>query len=174
MTLGFGSMVMRITFEKLAEIIFKEIIPKLENSNGIAIFVKERAKFEGWFKVELCDSLSKYFPSISPEKDRIDITFGDWAIELKTVNTNYRYENVENKTRPITKNIQRVIDDIEKLKSMNYTNKAILFVVFPVSHNNKNWKIHLQKILKLLKSVKYREFKFKNDVPGVIYFGSIR
>ena len=127
---------METTFEKLAEIIFKGIIPKMENNIGLAIFAKERAKFD------------------------------DWAIELKTVNTNYRYENVENKTRPITMNIQGVIDDIEKLKSTNYINKAILFVVFPATHNHKNWKTHLQKISKLLKDVKHKKFRFKNKVPG--------
>lgn len=128
-------MIMETTFEKLAKIIFKEITPKLENNIGVAIFAKERAKFEGWLKVELCESLSKRLTSttIIPEKDRIDITFDGWAIELKTVNTNYRYKNVENKTRPITKNIQGVIDDIDKLQStQNYIKKAILFVVFPV------------------------------------------
>lgn len=165
---------MKITFEKLAEIVFEEIIPKLENNSGVSIFAKERAKFEGWLKVELCESLSKYTPAITPEKDRIDITFDDWAIELKTVNTNYRYENVKNKTRPITMNIQEVIDDIENLKTSDYAKKAILFIVFPVTHIHKNWKIHLQKISILLKDMKYKEFRFKNKIPGVIYFGSIQ
>ena len=167
-----------MTFEKLAEIVLKEITPKLENNIGVAIFAKERAKFEGWFKVELCESLSKHFPTstIIPEKDRIDITFDDWAIELKTVNTNYRYryKNVENKHRPITKNIQGVIKDIEKLGSTDYINKAVLFVVFPVTHNHKSWQTHLEKISESLKYVKHREFEFKNKVPGVIYFGSIQ
>lgn len=167
-------MIMKITFEELAEIIFKEIIPKLENNVGVGIFAKQRAKFEGWLKVELCESLSKCFPAITPERDRIDITFDDWAIELKTVNTNYRYENVENKTRPITKNIQGVIDDIKNLKSTDYAKKTILFIVFPATHSHRNWKIHLQKFSGLLKDMKYKEFRFKNDAPGVIYFGSIQ
>jgi hypothetical protein len=160
-------------FEKLSKLIFKKITPKLKNNKGVAIFAKKRAKFEGWLKVELCEILSKYFPSITPERNRIDITFDDWAIQLKTVNTNYRYKNknVENKTRPITMNIQEVVNDIKKLKSANYTNKAVLFVAFPVTHNNKRWISHLQKIK--LKKIKFKEFKFKNKIPGVIYFGSI-
>lgn len=164
---------MRTTFEKVVEIVFREIIPKLENNDGLAVFAKERAKFEGWLKVELCESLSKYFPSVTPEKDRIDITFNNWAIELKTINTNYRYKNVKNKIRPITKNVKGILEDIEKLKSSTYTNKAILFVVFPVTHNNENWRMHLQRISRLLKDLKHREFKFKNDISGVIYFGLI-
>jgi len=160
-------------FERLGKLIFEEITQKIENNQGASIFAKERAKFEGWLKVELCEGLSKHFPSITPEKNRIDITFDDWAIELKTVNTNYRYKNVENKTRPITKNVKRVIDDIQKLKLTNYTNKAILFIVFPATHDHENWQVHLQKISALLKEIKFEEFKFKDEIPGVIYFGSI-
>jgi hypothetical protein len=161
-------------FDKLSSLIFAEIVPKLENHKGIFIFAKERAKFEGWLKVELCESLSKYFQNVIPERDRIDITFNDWAIELKTVNTNYRFENTEYKTRPITKNIQGVIEDIEKLKkTSSYSNKAILFIVFPATHNHENWQIHLQKIQEKLKKIRFKEIKFGNNIPGVIYFGLI-
>ena len=151
-----------------------ELVPKLENNNGLAIFVENKAKFEGWLKVELCGILSKYFSTVIPEKDRIDIVFNDWAMELKTVNTNYEFENVVNKTCPITENIGNIISDIEKLKSTPYPNKAIVFVVFPVKHNNSKWKEHLAKIEKKLNgNIMYREFNFKNGVPGVIYFGLV-
>ena len=160
-------------FEDLDKLIFNEIKPKLENNQGLSIFAKERAKFEGWLKVELCDSLSKYFKDVAPERNRIDVTFENWAIELKTVNTNIRYENVKNKHRPITKNTQGVINDIKKLKSIDYTNKAILFVVFPIIHSNKNWQVQLQRISKLLREIKHVNFNFKDEIPGVVYFGSI-
>ena len=158
-------------FEELGELIITEMKPKLENSRGLYIFAKERAKFEGWLKVELCDSLVKYFQDIAPEKNRIDVTFADWAIELKTVNTNIRYEGVENKTRPITKNTQGVIDDIGKLESTAYANKAILFIAFPIKHDDKNWQRQLNRISTLLRKVKHAEFYFGNRIPGVIYFG---
>ena len=77
-------------FQKLRKLLFDEMKPKLENNQGLSIFAKERAKFEGWLKVELCDSLSKYFTDVAPERNRIDVTFDDWAIQLKTVNTNIR------------------------------------------------------------------------------------
>lgn len=164
-------------FKDLANLIFDEITPKLENNQGLSIFAKERAKFEGWLKVELCDSLSKYFKDVAPERNcypyRIDVTFENWAIELKTVNTNIRYENVKNKHRPITKNTKGVIKDIKKLKSIDYTNKAILFVVFPIIHGNKNWQVQLQRISKLLRETKHINFNFKDEIPGVVYFGSI-
>jgi len=160
-------------FEDLAKLIFDELKPKLENNQGLSIFAKERAKFEGWLKVELCDSLSKYFKDVAPERNRIDVTFENWSIELKTVNTNIRYENVKNKTRPITKNRQGVINDIEKLKSTDYTNKAILFVVFPITHDNEDWQVQLQRISTSLREMKHVNFNFKDEIPGVVYFGSI-
>ena len=160
-------------FEDLVNLIFNEIKPKLENSQGLSIFAKERAKFEGWIKVELCDSLSKYFKDVAPERNRIDVTFENWAIELKTVNTNIRYKNVKNKTRPITKNTQGVINDIKKTKSNDYTNRAILFIVFPIIHSNKYWQVQLQRISKLLREIKHVNFNFKDEIPGVVYFGLI-
>ena len=147
--------------------------PKLENNQGLSTFAKERAKFEGWLKVELCESLSKYFTDVIPEKSRIDVTFDDWAIQLKTVNTNIRYPGVINKTRPITKNVQGIIDDIEKLSSVTYPKKAVLFVVFPIIHDNEDWQTQLQRISRLLRKVEYLQFNFLNKIPGVIYFGLV-
>ena len=161
-------------FEKLSKLIFADMKPKLENNQGLSPFAKERAKFEGWLKVELCDSLSKYLTDIAPEKDRIDVTFDDWAIQLKTVNTNIRYPCVKNKHRPITKNVQGVIDDIEKLRSVAYPKKAVLFVTFPITHDNRDWQTQLQRISSLLGKVEYIQFNFLNEIPGVIYLGLIQ
>jgi len=160
-------------FGKLSKIVFDELKPKLENNEGLAIFAKERAKFEGWLKVELCESLSKYFKDVTPERNRIDITFENWAIELKTINTNIRYLNVKNKTRPITNNTQGVVDDIQKLKDTEYENKSVLFVVFPVQHNNKDWKTQLARIRNQVTKIDYAEFNFSGKIPGVLYFGLI-
>lgn len=161
-------------FEALANTIFEELKPKLESNQGLSILAKNRAKFEGWLKVELCDSLSKYFGDIVPEKNtplkkKIDVVFQDWAIQLKTVNTNYRYSGVEIKTRPITMNIQKVIEDIGILKSTDYKNEAILFLAFPVTHDNEYWQDHYQKIALSAREIKHIEFYFKNNIPGVVY-----
>lgn len=160
-------------FLKIKEILFNELKPALERNKGLVIFAKERAKFEGWLKVELVEILSNYFNSITPENNRIDIVFEDWAIELKTINTNIKYSNVKNKHRPITKNINSIIRDINKLKSCSYRNKGILFVVFPIEHNNKRWQMHLGRIKKNLEKVEFVQFQFANRIPGVIYFGKI-
>ena len=90
-------------FNELSNLIFQELKLKLEKHNGLAVFAKERSKFEGWLKVELCDSFLKYFKDVCPEKESVDISFGKWGIELKTLNTNLTYVGVVSKTRPITK-----------------------------------------------------------------------
>jgi hypothetical protein len=164
---------MIMDFEKLGNLLFNELKPKLESHQGLSIFAKERAKFEGWLKVELCDILSKHFTDVCPENNRTDITFDDWAIELKTVNTNIRYDGVKNKTRPITKNTQGVVDDIEKLRGAKYPNKSVLFIAFPIHHNNENWQTQLKRISGQLAKINHIEFDFKDRIPGVLYFGLI-
>lgn len=41
-----------MTFESLAEIVFNEMKNKIESDPGLSIFASERAKFEGWVKME--------------------------------------------------------------------------------------------------------------------------
>lgn len=164
---------MNVEFEKLWKLISFELKMKLENNTGLSVFARERAKFEGWLKVELCDSLSKHFGNVVPEKDRIDITFEDWAIELKTINTNVRYANVKNKSRPITRNTKGVLDDIEKSRQMKFSNLAVCFVVFPILHDDKNWRIQLERIAHQLGRIEHTNFSFKNGIPSVLYFGLV-
>jgi len=102
---------MSLEFRQLSKLLFEEIKPKLENNRSLSIFAKERSKFEGWLKVETCESLSKYFRDVLPEVSRIDFVFEDWAIELKTIHTSIKYPNVKKKTRPITGNTKKLIND---------------------------------------------------------------
>ena len=59
------------------------------------------------------------------------------------------------------------------LKSANCTNKGIIFIAFPMEHNNPNWQLHLNKIKNKLNKLEHIEFHFSNAIPGVIYFGLI-
>ena len=164
-------------FQNLWIIIKDNLSNRIQNHKGLSYFVKHRAKFEGWLKVELCEILSQITEDIIPEKNRIDIVFDDWALELKTINTNYRYQNIENKTRPITKNIDGIIKDIEKLINNNtYSKKAILFVVFPLSLSDHSsyWEKHISKIKENLAFLESKEFQFNNGTYAVIYFGLIK
>lgn len=162
-----------MNFDELSAIILDGLKIKIESHQGLYLFAKERAKFEGWLKVELCDSLFRHFKDVVPEKNRIDVTFDNWAIELKTLNTNIRYGGVENKHRPITNNTDGVIQDIEKLKSLQLQNKAVLFIVFPILHDNQNWAIQFKRISAHLQRINHVQFYFKNNIPGVIYLGLI-
>ena len=117
-------------FQELSKLILPELKFKIESNKGLAIFAKERAKFEGWLKVTLCEILANQCEDVVPEKNWIDITFQDWAIELKTVNTNIRYKNVKNKHRPITKNVEGVIKDITKLSKTDYINNQYCLLFF--------------------------------------------
>jgi hypothetical protein len=150
------------------------IKPILENSAGLAVFAQNRAKFEGWLKVEVCGLLAKHCKQVVPEKQRVDICADEWAIELKTVNTNIRYRGIQSKHRPITKNTESVIKDIQKLSKLDFPMKAVLFIVFPIEHKNKHWQVQLEKIKKELTSLRMFPCAFKGGVAkGVVYLGLV-
>jgi len=173
-------------FKQTLEMILDELKTKLESSKGIAVFINERAKFEGWLKVEIVDILyNKINPKkIIPEKYRVDIVFDDSALELKTVNTSYRQEGIVNKTRPITDNVNKLKNDIDKLRNLHrgdIKNKAILFVVFPLPENNiEDFETdHLKKLSVEEQDIMYRQFNTVNFITnGIItnkiYCGIVR
>ena len=163
-------------FNALADIIFKGLARCISEHEGLEVFAVERAKFEGWVKVELVRILRRYFEEVIPEGEGIDVVAGDWAIEIKTVNTNYAHPLVKKKHRPITKNIKRILKDIEKLrKNTKFKNKAILFIVFPLPEDSldKWWLKHLSKIRGKLRDLVSHKFTFRNNVPGIIYLGKV-
>ncbi len=189
--IGFNiTKMMAITFEQLQQVVFTEIKEKLENHEGLTIFANERAKFEGWLKVELVRTLKaskEYKLEVLPEqsnpkgkskKYKIDVIIEDeWGIQLKTINTNYRFEGVKKVKTPITKNIDDLLDDIDKLRKSKYNNKAILFVVFPLDleKNKKYWNKHVDKIENRGVKLFPKKFKFNDsNIPGVIYLGLIK
>jgi hypothetical protein len=152
------------------------LVGRLSCHQGLSVFARERAKFEAWLKVELCDVLLSKGRNPVPECDRIDVTFGHWAIELKTCNTNYSFKGARRKGRPITKNVNGVVADIEKLNRMDikrrYKHRAVLFVVFPMHSNNPRWqRHHLPRIEQVVAQIYHKEFCFKDGLPGVLFFG---
>jgi len=160
-------------YEQLAHTLLGDLKLRLENNPALSIFVKERKRFEGWIKVELCEILLKHFDDILPENEGIDVTFDQWALELKPVATNYTYPGVKTKTKNITNNVDDIIRDVAKLKARPHPNKAVLFVVFPVDHANPGWRAHLNRISRHLRQVKHENFRFVGDIPGVLYFGLV-
>ena len=162
-----------MTTQELFDITADEIINRIQKSVGLTKFAYRRAKFEGWLKVELIDVLVRQNHSALPEIDRVDVSFENVGIELKTVNTNIRYPNIINTTRPITKNVDSVIEDIENLKTKNFTDRFVVFITFPITHDNQNWKQHLERITRNLANCIHRQFYFGDNIPGVIYYGKV-
>ena len=98
----------------------------------------QRSKFEHWLKWELISTLFERGYKPRSEDNRHDVGFDysgkHYYVELKTANTNWRAEGIENKTRPITLNIKQICDDINKVAGINSTsNRALVaFCLFPV------------------------------------------
>ncbi len=133
---------------------------------------RQRSKFEHWLKFELAAALSTKpgiqrltledaFPQGGGRCDlSLETNEGKWYVELKTSNTNWRVQGVENKTRPITKNVSGIISDIEKLRARCLPAKGIAaFVLFPIptriwDHERSKLLYHLRRIEDEAKIVK--------------------
>lgn len=128
------------------------------HSEVLAIALRQRAKFEGWLKLELAAAVEKNgYASVELETplsmssgERADLGFvhgGEkYIIELKTPNSNWRFEGIENRTRPITKNIKSVIEDVEKLR--NVKNGIVAFTLFPIEPGDLRWREYVTRISK--------------------------
>ena len=123
----------------------KLIVSILEDNDKLVfIAIKQRAKFEGWLKLQLAHKLLEEDDKVEVERPyptngklHADIYAKNAFIELKTPNTNYRYEQCISCNRPITKNITSIIEDINKLRSIEENEKYIAFVIFPIDKKKK-------------------------------------
>lgn len=113
----------------------EEILLDNANRKMLLLANKGRNKFEGWFKFELTKKLlareginevsveRKYITNVDGENDEktvySDLAFTDgrnqYLVELKTANTSYALDGCNASTRPITDNINSIINDIKKL-----------------------------------------------------------
>lgn len=137
------------------EFIRKGIVEILEsNKTLLKIPARQKAKFEGWLKFELAHWLENQGATqveveskVDYRRDRTDITFyhknEPCSVELKTPNTNWKIPGVINNGRPITKNIQSIVYDAEKLNS---TYGVVAFVLFPIPFNDDRWEVYLDRI----------------------------
>jgi len=124
----------------------------------VRIVVQQRAKFEGWLKLELAAMAVKQgaqqvevepFWQNNGKGYHSDLAFRlegvAYHLELKTPNTSYRLPGVRNKSRPITKNITGIINDARKLRSCP-AQGVVAFVLFPVKMGDRKWYGHLRRI----------------------------
>lgn len=150
----------------------------LKSNDGLlAIAVKQRAKFEGWLKFELAYALSLKYPDTRveyhiPETNcHIDLYANESFIELKTPNTSFSNTSCEEHTRPITKNIASIDDDIAKLKG--FSEKGyVAFVMFPLDEECQKHKQHTQKIVANLKCYEETIVRIKG-IPVLVFTGKI-
>lgn len=128
----------------------------------LQVAVRQRAKFEGWLKIELATGLLKQGWSVELEKVirvkkpkiladiAITDTTGFCPIMLKTVNTNFVFPGVQKRRRPITRNVNGIKEDVVKLALAGHGG-FVVFVVFPLSCSastrKSKWQKHHAKIL---------------------------
>jgi hypothetical protein len=132
----------------------------LRNNPGpVSIALRQRAKFEGWLKFELAAQAERNgaadveveAPSSESgnSRSRSDISLRmngtSYDLELKTPNTNWRMPGVDEKTRPITKNVSSVVDDARKLSSETH-DLLVAFVMFPIPTGDKRWHEYLERV----------------------------
>lgn len=135
----------------------RESIANILNNHTdvIKIAIRQKAKFEGWLKFELASYLeSNGMEHIEVEsksgfgREHSDISFSHegipYSIELKTPNTNWKLKGINKLHRPITKNINSIIDDTKKLNS-EYG--IIAFVLFPIPSGDNRWEQYLLRIM---------------------------
>jgi hypothetical protein len=126
------------------------------NKKLLRIPIRQKAKFEGWLKFELAGYLEQQsFKEVEVETKgdknqfHTDITFYDneysfYSVELKTANTNWIIPGIRNSGKPITKNINSIIDDCLK---MNSNQGIVAFVLFPILSNDTRWEVYLERII---------------------------
>lgn len=149
------------------KVIFNEIVSILKDKNGLAapinnIHLPKRAKFERYLQSVLANKLKTTYANTEIEKVYpnnndflVDIFANNTFIELKTPNTNYAVANIPVLNKPITTNIQGVINDIRKLRNAG-VNGVVAFVLFPID-NNSNYKKHVDRVKAELNHTLYKE-----------------
>lgn len=147
------------------KIVCNEIVSILNDSswNGpiLDIHLPQRAKFERYLQSVLASRLKKKFADTQIEyplgNKHVDIYANRTYIELKTPNTNYRLQGIEDKSRPITNNIEGVIEDIEKLRLLKEKGKdgVVAFVLFPIDSDRDDYLQHVEKIISALRNNSY-------------------
>ncbi|MCK4606478.1 MAG: hypothetical protein KAU35_04185 [candidate division Zixibacteria bacterium] len=163
-------------FTGLFKLVFVGLKPVLENHAGLGVLVSERARFEGWLKVEFCRVLTQQGIQPETESSRYDVVFDKWAVELRTVTTNLRHDHVRNVKLSTRKNVETLIKDIWKLtnpgRSVGFSHRVILFVVFPMTPDDDNWQDnHLGQISSELIRLEAMSFQFAGGIPGMLYLG---
>lgn len=146
------------TFSKAIQDIMRHLL----DCSKLDVPLRQRAKFEGWLKIELAAALAVggwevcIERSYSGSLDQIyradlSVSLSDGSeilVMLKTANTNFRFKDVQIVHRPITKNFKGIIEDIGKLKNLPPAKRGyVLFVAFPVSASHITRQVQLTRYI---------------------------
>ena len=179
------------------------------NEDLLKIAFRQRAKFEGWLKFEIARAFSQLYHNTKAEypiadlfadkvlpelyrnteferliqRGHVDLFADNCLIELKTPNTSYTCEGVDPKTRPITKNVNDIIYDINKLGKLRKISEVpcydlfIAFVMFPID-TNKKYMGHVNKIENHIQAQKSKITKAQrtvtiNSIPALVYVAKV-
>ena len=134
----------------------------MKDTDGLAapilsLHLPKRAKFERYLQTVLAYKIKSRYLNTEIEKPypnnsskHADIFANNTYIEIKTVNTSYNVENVKAKNKPITKNINGIIEDIKKISTYGEKDGVVAFVLFPIDDEEK-YKKHVERIVCALK-----------------------
>ncbi len=127
--------------------IAEKLTERLKGSEGVQVFVKRRARFEDWVKLELVEIINVIDENALPEVDEIDIQSDNWAVEIKVIPTNYGCSVCDKRgARSIHTSIQGLINDFKKLNKISKAHKVSIAIVYPLIEGNQYWQKHLNNI----------------------------
>jgi len=157
------------------------LVPSL----GTAAFAENRVKFDEALKVALVEKLRLTNNNAIPlaNTNLIQIENESTLILCKTINTNYVYYPCKEHT-PLQERINsiKIENDIATLSrwmtdlhNKNIENAFVVFVVFPCTHNDREWIMYFNLIKDLIpQNLNHIDFRFSNNAPGVLYFAKIK
>lgn len=147
--------------------ILGECLDELLGRPALGVALRQRAKFEGWLKIELAHALEQRgarvlleaeVPGTSGPKYRADIQadfpgMGPMLIMLKTNNANFRFTGLEPRGRPVTRNFAKTAEDVDKLRpAAGVSSTFVVFPFFPVASSAEERaeqvRPHLERLLK--------------------------
>lgn len=159
----------------MEKIIFDFIDEILKNnSTRLMVPFQQRAKFEGWLKIELAAKLYGKFSDTTLEYSyphnklsHADIFSNDYYIELKTSDTDCAYNNCVPGRKRFSNNVSAILDDINKLCTHRYKG-IVAFVLFPW---NKNCQPNIRRIrIRVSKIPKIAIKEGDSSTPGYYIF----
>ena len=156
----------------------------LTPSLGTASYAENRVKFDEALKVALIEKLRLTNNNAIPlaNTNLIKIKDESTLILCKTINTNFVYypciEHTPLNEKINSINIEHDIADLSRwmtdLHKKNIENAYIIFILYPCTHNDRDWSQYHNIINDLIPQKLFHiDFRFANNAPGVLYYAKV-